>query len=320
MSQLVLVTGSAGGEQGSTGRKVAELLLQQGVAVRAFVHTDDERAQHLRGLGADIVVGDLREIRDVAPAMAGVDGVFFTYPVIDGLLEATAVTAVAAKRAGVRRLVEVSQLWPDPDAVSPRTRQHWVSEQVFDSADIGVVHLRPSAFYESVVGFAAAAAAVDGNYAMPLGPSHTIVAMVAATDVARMAAVLLTDVNRPAEHHYQLIAAVRTIEEVIADTARVLGKPLRYVEVDENQWREQAIAAGMPTHTADHLSRLGRNFADAMKRHGQANSQITDIQPVTGEAPITLDEFLKSLMPPGASAGNGGPERWTSLARGGSQR
>lgn len=303
MSELVLVTGAAGGEQGSTGRKVAELLLQQGVAVRAFVHTEDGRAQHLRDLGAEVVVGDLREIRDVGPAMAGVDRVFFTYPVIDGLLEAAAVTAVAANRAGVRRLVEVSQLWPDPDAVSPRTRQHWVSEQVFDAADIGVVHLRPSAFYESVVGFAAAAAAVDGHYAMPLGPNHTIVAMVAASDVAAMATALLTDLNRPAEHYYQLIAAVRTIEEVIADTARVLGKPLRYVETDEKQWREHAIAAGMPAHTADHLSRLGRNFADAMKRHGQANSQITEnIHDVTGRAPISLDEFLRSL--PGAGTAN----------------
>jgi uncharacterized protein YbjT (DUF2867 family) len=302
MSKLALVTGAAGGQQGSTGRKVAELLLQHGVAVRAFVHTDDERAQHLRDLGAEVVIGDLREIRDIEPAMAGVDRVFFTYPVIDGLLEATAVTAVAAKRAGVRRLIEVSQLWPDPKAVSPRTRQHWVSEQLFDAADIGAVHLRPSAFYESVVGFAAAA---DGEYAMPLGPNHTIVAMVASSDVAAMAAVLLTDLNRPAEHNYRLIAAVRTIKDVVDETARVLGKPLRYVEVDEKQWREQAIAAGMPAHTADHLSRLGRNFADAMKRHGQANSQITEnIHNVTGRAPISLDDFLGSLLSRGASTAN----------------
>jgi uncharacterized protein YbjT (DUF2867 family) len=302
MSKLALVTGAAGGEQGSTGRKVAELLLLYGVAVRAFVHTDDGRAQHLRDLGAEVVIGDLREIRDVEPAIAGVDRVFFTYPVIDGLLEATAVTAAAAKRAGVRRLVEVSQLWPDPNAVSPRTRQHWVSEQLFDAAGIGAVHLRPSAFYESVVGFAAA---VDGEYAMPLGPNHTIVAMVASSDVAAMAAVLLSDLNRPAERNYQLIAAVRTIKEIVDETARVLGKPLRYVEVDEKQWREQAIAAGMPAHTAHHLSRLGRNFADAMNRHGEANSQTTDsIQHVTGRAPISLDDFLQSLIAPGASAAN----------------
>lgn len=55
MSGLILVTGAAGGQQGSTGRKVTESLLQRGVAVRAFVHTDDERADALRELGAEVV-------------------------------------------------------------------------------------------------------------------------------------------------------------------------------------------------------------------------------------------------------------------------
>lgn len=41
MSHPILVTGAAGGTQGSTGRVVASLLLQQGVPVRALVHKLD---------------------------------------------------------------------------------------------------------------------------------------------------------------------------------------------------------------------------------------------------------------------------------------
>src|SRR4051794_26087890 len=37
MSQPILVTGAAGGAQGSTGRLVAESLLERGLAVRALV-------------------------------------------------------------------------------------------------------------------------------------------------------------------------------------------------------------------------------------------------------------------------------------------
>jgi NADP-dependent 3-hydroxy acid dehydrogenase YdfG len=33
---LILVTGAAGGSQGSTGRTIAELLIKQGTPVRAF--------------------------------------------------------------------------------------------------------------------------------------------------------------------------------------------------------------------------------------------------------------------------------------------
>src|SRR6266496_3666463 len=146
MNGLVLVTGAAGGQQGATGRQVAEMLLDQGVSVRAFVRVLDERAERLRELGAEVVAGDLRDIADVGPAMSDVDRVFFTYPVLDGLLDATAAVAAAAKDAGVRRLVEVSQLRPRPIANSPRTRQHWLSERIFDWAEVGAVHLRATVF------------------------------------------------------------------------------------------------------------------------------------------------------------------------------
>jgi uncharacterized protein YbjT (DUF2867 family) len=41
MSHPILITGAAGGPQGSTGRLVAGLLLKQGIPVRAFVHKLD---------------------------------------------------------------------------------------------------------------------------------------------------------------------------------------------------------------------------------------------------------------------------------------
>src|SRR5262245_13110082 len=174
----VLVTGAAGGAQGATGRHVTELLLDSGVPVRAFVRTVDERAERLRGLGADVVAGDLREIADVGPAMAGVDRVFFTYPVRDGLLDATATVAAAAKAAGVKRLVEVSQLRPRADAHSPRTRQHWLSEQVFDWAGVGAVHLRATVFYENIRALVREGAA--GELAVPLGDKDNRIPLVSA--------------------------------------------------------------------------------------------------------------------------------------------
>jgi len=42
MSQPILVTGAAGGAQGSTGRQITALLLGEGIPVRAFVHTLDQ--------------------------------------------------------------------------------------------------------------------------------------------------------------------------------------------------------------------------------------------------------------------------------------
>ncbi len=54
----VIVTGAAG----DTGRPCVELLLEKGLNVRALVRTDDARAQRLRDLGAQVVLGDMMKL------------------------------------------------------------------------------------------------------------------------------------------------------------------------------------------------------------------------------------------------------------------
>jgi uncharacterized protein YbjT (DUF2867 family) len=64
-----LVTG-AGGGVGGVGRRVVGLLRERDLPVRAFVHRDDDRAEALRALGADVFVGDLARPSAVAEADA----------------------------------------------------------------------------------------------------------------------------------------------------------------------------------------------------------------------------------------------------------
>src|SRR4029453_16639318 len=54
----ILVTGAAG-DVGAIGRNVTALLLAKGHRVRAMVRREDERAEALRRLGAEVVQGDL---------------------------------------------------------------------------------------------------------------------------------------------------------------------------------------------------------------------------------------------------------------------
>lgn len=101
MFHPILITGAAGGPQGSTGRVVAGLLLKQGFPVRAFVHKIDARSEEIRQQGAEIVEGDLLNPASVQEAMQGVKRAFFTYPVAEGLLEAATVFAATARDAGL---------------------------------------------------------------------------------------------------------------------------------------------------------------------------------------------------------------------------
>ena len=103
MSHPILITGAAGGQQGSTGRVIATLLLEHGLSVRAFVHKLDARSDELRQLGAEIFAGDLLSASSVQAAMKDVKRAYFTYPVADGLLEATTIFAASARGANWKR-------------------------------------------------------------------------------------------------------------------------------------------------------------------------------------------------------------------------
>jgi uncharacterized protein YbjT (DUF2867 family) len=75
------------------GGKVVALLRQRGQAVRAMAHHDDERADALRALGADVIVGDLTRPADVATALDSVQRMFFSMSLAPSYLEATATVA-----------------------------------------------------------------------------------------------------------------------------------------------------------------------------------------------------------------------------------
>ena len=80
MTQPILVPGAAGGAQGSTGRRIATLLLEQGIPVRALVHRLDSRSDELRQKGAEVIEGDLLNPASAKAAMRNVKRAYFTYP------------------------------------------------------------------------------------------------------------------------------------------------------------------------------------------------------------------------------------------------
>ena len=130
MTKPILVTSAAGGTQGRTGRHVSEMLLERGARVRAFVRQIDERSDRLKSLGAEIFVGDFLDARSVEQAARDVSAIYFAYPVQDGLADATAAMAFAARTHGVSRLVNLVMYQSSIDAPTPRMRQNFLSEQV----------------------------------------------------------------------------------------------------------------------------------------------------------------------------------------------
>jgi uncharacterized protein YbjT (DUF2867 family) len=194
---LVLVTGAGGGVGGVAGKVVA-LLRQRGRAVRAMAHRDDDRADALRALGADVVVGDLTRPADVATALDSVQRMFFSMSLAPSYLEATATVATVARAVGdLDALVAISQMTVSQmDALSMseshHQRLHWLSEQVLNWSGLPVIHVRPTVFLDSPLftTLAARSIADSGTIRLPFGTGRT--SPIATEDVARVVATILT--------------------------------------------------------------------------------------------------------------------------------
>jgi len=276
MAKPVLVTSAAGGRQGKTGRHVSKMLLKRGIPVRAFVHKIDERSEQLRALGAEIFEGDFLDVRSVQRAVQGTSSVYFAYPVQDGLLDATAAMAVAAREAGITRLVNLVMLQSSVDAPTPRMRQNYLSEQVFEWAGIGAVHVRATVFYENLASLARSSLPAQGAVRLPWGKEQTVLPLVAGEDVARVAVGLLTSPSLTAGTAYPVIGTVISLKDIIATFARVLGKNVRYEEISDDQWRSEALARGPNAHALEHLSSLWKALRAAGLDPERARFAVTD--------------------------------------------
>ena len=297
MSHPILVTGAAGGAQGSTGRLVANLLLGQGIPVRALVHKLDSRSDELRQKGAEVVKADLLDPASVQAAMQNVKRAYFTYPVAEGLLEAATIFAAAARAGALEVVVNNSQFQGIPGdpafrdlqhAPSFRNLQHRLADRVFDWAQVGAVHVQAPPYYENVRALVGRSVAEQDIAFLPWGADTTVIPLAGAEDVARVAASLLANADLPSQTVYPLISAAPTVKEMIEALGRAIGRPVRYVAITDEQWAN-AVKERLNPHALDHLTHLWQAFRNGGERY-QATGTV---RAVTGRNPQKLEEFFR---------------------------
>jgi uncharacterized protein YbjT (DUF2867 family) len=291
---LILVTG-AGGGVGGVGGKVVTLLRQRGLAVRAMAHHDDGRADALRALGADVVVGDLTRPADVAAALDSVQRMFFSMSLSPSYLEATATVATVARAVGdLDALVAMSQMTVSQMNVLSMTeshhqRIHWLSEQVLNWSGLPVVHLRPTLFLDNPLFTAVAAHSIadSGTIRLPFGTGRT--SPVATGDVARVVATVLAD-PKPYVGGVLELTGPRSqdMNGVAEEYTRALGRPVSYVDIPPETWAEQVLArAGLGPYVDQHLLTVAR-----LHRENRFDRVTTTVEGVTGQPAESFEEFI----------------------------
>lgn len=290
----ILVTGAAG-SIGSVGRKIVELLLQHNLPTRALVHRIDERSKALRDLGAEIVVADLTNSKEVVAAIEGCQRMYFGMSVSASYLNATVIAAAAAKQLpDFEVLVNISQMTVSQMTLtestgSPQHEQHWLAEQVLNWSGLPVVHVRPTVFLEHpfFTTLAASSIARDGTICLPFGSAHT--SPVATEDVANVIATVLIN---PAVHIgkiYELTGAKSQDMYAIAqEYSLALHRPVKYVDVPFDAWRDNELRSlGLPIHVYEHLLTMAKLHAN-----NQYDRLTDDVLKLTGRPSTSIQDFV----------------------------
>ena len=258
------------GATGNTGRKISEVLLEAGEDVRALGRSPEKLAQ-LRALGADTVVGDVRDAAYLASAFAGADAVY-TLTAFDPTLpdyhadqdrRAEAI-ASAVRQSGVRHVVALSAIGAELASGNGFIASLHRQEKRLGALDgVNVMFLRPGAFYE---GFYSALETIrhEGVVADTVAP-HAKVPMIATADVAAVAARALRERSWSGAVVRELLGPRDlTYTEVAAAIGEAIGEPaLQYVQVPDEE-----LAAAL-TGTAGFTP----NFASVVLEFNEALSQ-----------------------------------------------
>jgi uncharacterized protein YbjT (DUF2867 family) len=266
-----LITG-AGGGMGGVSPRVVQNLLSHDAAVRALVHREDSRAETLRELGAEVIVGDLTNPVDVAAAVCAsaeeLDG-------LDVLVNMSQMT--------------VSQMTATSTEESRQQRLHWLAEHVINWSGVPAVHIRPTVFLDNPFFTVLAARSIreTGRLALPFGSGRT--SPVAATDVADVVTAVL---RAPDEHLgavYELTGpAALDIDGLAGQYAKALDRPITALRLPYDEWLERLTQEGTDPHAQQHIATMAR-----LHRDDRYNRLTHDVEDLTGRPAQSVEEYIR---------------------------
>ncbi|GCE29489.1 NmrA family transcriptional regulator [Dictyobacter alpinus] len=288
----ILVTGAAG-NFGAIGRNLTALLLAKGQKVRALVRQEDERAEALRQLGAEVVQGDLTDLASMHRAIEGCTRIYFGMSVSAAYLEATVNTAAVARQHGVEAFVNISQMTVSQMSITETTdssqqKLHWLAEQALSWSGLPVVTVRPTVFLENFfLLFAATRVRETDELALPIGSGKT--SPISTLDVARAISVILDDPIPHIGQAYNLTGyESANLDQYARIFSEALGRTIRPRDVPLPQWIDMLRGAGMPPHVVNHLGVVADLHAQ-----GRYDRMTDDFFKLTGERPTRVYDFVK---------------------------
>ena len=239
-------------------------------------------------------------------AVAGCEAMYFGMSVSDAYLAATVNAAAVAKHHGVRAFVNMSQMTLAQMSVtqttpSPQHKLHWLAEQALNWSGLPVVHVRPTVLLEGFfLIFTRESVRESDQIRLPFGAGKT--SPVAVEDVARVVAALLDDPRPHVGRTYHLTGPQSEDMHFFArEYSEALGRTVTYQDIPVEPWRDGLLRRGLPAHLVSHLAAM----AD-LHRAGRYDRMSDDVLALTGQAPLSVREFVRKHAAAFTASATGG--------------
>lgn len=262
--------------RGKVGQELVRLLKDQ-ATLRLGAHSVDETKQAFPGVEA--VRLDLNDEASVKAAVAGVDAVYLASPA-DFPPEPEKRLIDLAKAAGVKKVVKLSAMGVD---AAPQSALRQV-ELHLEASGLKWTVLRPTWFMQNYT-TSNAQPIRQGTLAEPAADAKT--AFIDARDIAAVAAKALLDDAHAGKTYTLTGPELLTRQDVVAALSKELGRPVTYVAVSDEQFREAVKGFMSPAY----LELLSSLYAGV--RAGWSARTTDDVRQVLGRAPTSFAQFAK---------------------------
>jgi uncharacterized protein YbjT (DUF2867 family) len=277
--KTVLVVGATG----AIGSHLVPGLQARGVRVRAMTRTIERAASFPDGV--EPVLADLSEPRTHDTALRGVDAVFLNSPSAPDAADVQIRFAERAQKAGVGRLVLLSQYAARADSPVRFLRWHAAVESAVHGLGLAEwTVLRPNLFLQGLLNFAGPIRA-HGRFGAAIG--EAAVSAVDTRDVADAAATVLT---RPGHHArtYTLTGPrAVTHTEIARALSAATGSRVTFADVPPADFAA-ALHRVLPPWQADGVVEDYAHYA-----RGEAAEVHPDVADLTGGPARDLSDFAR---------------------------
>lgn len=271
------------GATGNIGSGLVPALRNAGVDVRAFIR-DESKAQPLKDMGVEIVVGDLDRPETIPPALEGVDKIYLlTWNGPTQAQQAENVIA-AAQNDGKPHIVRHSMWGSEKSRIVQQGDQ---VEETLKQSGLPWTMVSPT-FYMQNTMMAAQTISSDGMIYWDLGDGR--LSMIDVRDIVNSAFAVLTSGGHEGKSYILTGPEAISFQDVASTFTKVLGKDVTYVDVPGEAALESMVSMGFPEWIARGYGELMEGFSE-----GFANSVTDNVAKLTGHPARSFEQYANDF-------------------------